>query len=209
MNQSQDPNASAASDARNTMNWAVTVVQIYAMSVEVFLHRSMGERYLGPQVIGVPFLVFLHAYLFRDHDPSLLMLFLVAFVAACLLQRIGILWRGWTGRRLHSRYNGSPWLLARDPRADEVAFKIWIEPVLVIAGGLLVVTVDPVFGWYIVTAGVALHLQGRLLNQLTHSRVLDARDAMFEQQIHAEQFRRGSGDRRDANRIENSRPPRP
>ena len=56
MDNAQDSNA-GASDARGTMNLAMLIIQAYATSVEVFLHRHLGERYLGLQAVGVLVLV--------------------------------------------------------------------------------------------------------------------------------------------------------
>lgn len=206
MDQSQDTN-SFASDSRGTMNLAMLVVQAYSTSVEVFLHRHLGERYLGFQAVGVLLLVPFHAYLMPECDPSRLMLFLMAYLAACLLQRMGMLWRRWRGMVQHSRYNGYPWMLTGNTRIEEVFFKIWVEPLMVIGSGMLLIAVDRVLGSYIATAGFALHIKGRMVNLLSSSQTLDMRDAMLEQEQRAERFREMNGDLIDSIRGRSDRSP--
>lgn len=202
----QDTNA-GASDARGTMNLAMLLVQAYATSVEVFLHRHLGERYLGLQAVGVLVLVPFHAYLFQDYDSTGLMKFIVLYLLACMVQRVAMLWRRWKGVVQHSRYNGYPSILAGNTRIDEVFFKIWIEPPLVMGGGTVLMSIDPALGSYFVAAGFALFIKGRMMNLLSSSQLLDMQDTMFDQQSRAERFRAMNGDLIDSLRGRNSRSP--
>ena len=134
------------------------------------------------------------------------MLFLVAYLAACLLQRMGMLLRRW-GAWFNTRGSGYPWLMVRETRIDEVFFKIWVEPLLVIIGGVLLIAVDRALGSYIATAGFALYLKGRMVNLLNSSQTLDMRDAMLEQEQRAERFREMNGDLIDSIRGRSDRSP--
>ena len=130
------------SDAEDTMNWVMLIVQIYSTSVEVFLHRHFGERYLGLQAFSVLILVPIHAYFLQGADCTLLTWFIMAYLVACVLQRIGMVRRKWRGVIQPSRYNGYPWLLTPRCRIDEIFFKHWIEPLLVGVLGIALAPID-------------------------------------------------------------------
>lgn len=195
------------SESENTMNWVMLVMQMYSTSVEVFLHRHLGERYLGFQAFGVLILVPCHAYFLQGEDLTLLMWFLMAYLVACVLQRIGMVKRKWQGVIQPSRYNGFPWLLGPKSRIDEIVFKHWVEPLLVALLGIGLAAVDTALCSYLIAAGIALYLKGQMISQLHGAQILDMQDAMFDQQRRAEQFRRMNGDLFDALRGRTHRSP--
>ncbi len=189
MSQSHDPQ-SPLDDTRRTMNLALLVIAAYATSLEVFLRRGIGSRYLGWQAVGVLILVPLHAYALPRHRADGLTLFLVAYLVACVVQRLGMLWNHWRGMTVHSRYSGYPWLLESHVRMSETTFKTWIEPpfVALCAWGIQLY-VDRLLGTYLLLAACALHLQCRLWTQQEHIQQLDLRDGWIEQQMRASRFR--------------------
>lgn len=196
MDRPQDANPTGG-DARGTMNLAMLVIQAYAISVEVFLHRGFGERYLGSQAALVFLLVPFHAYLLRDYDPSQLFRFLGAYLIACVLQRIGIIQRRWKGVIRHSFYSGFPILATGNTRFDEPCFKIWIEPFLVMLAGAVLIALDRALGTFILAAGFALYIKGRMMNQLDRIKLLDMQDAMFDQMHRGSQVRAMNHDHRE------------
>ena len=167
----------------------MVVLHIYSTSIEVFLHRGMGARYLGLQAVFVLFLVPLHTGFMRTKDPSLTGLFLLAYLGACLGQRVFILARHRTGQVVHSRYNGYSWLLGAKSRFDELNWKGRAEPLLVLAGGLLFAVLDEGFGSYIMTAGGAMFFKNLLHQQHRSQELMDMQDSLVEQQQRAAQFR--------------------
>ncbi len=192
--QATNPNGD---NARGTMNLTMLVIQAYATSVEVFLHRGFGERYLGSQAALVFLLVPFHSYLLRDYDPRQLFRFLGAYLIACVLQRIGIIRRRWKGVARHSFYSGFPILATGNTRFDESCFKIWIEPFLVMLGGAVFISQDRALGTFILAAGFALYIKGRMMNQLDRIKLLDMQDAMFDQMHRGSQVRAMNHDHGD------------
>ncbi len=186
---SQQQSEPEPSDIQSSMNLLMVLLHIYSTSIEVFLHRGMGARYLGLQSLFVLFLVPLHTGFMRTQDPSLTGLFLLAYLGACLGQRAVMLARHRTGEVVHSRYNGYPWLLGSKSRIDELTWKGRVEPLLVLAGGLLFAVLDEGFGSYIMTAGGAMFLKNLMHQELRSQEVMDMRDSMIEQQQRAAQFR--------------------
>lgn len=183
-----------SSDAEQTMNIVMLFIHTYSTSVEVFLHRHMGDRYLGFQAFGVLILVPFHAYFLHEYDTSLLFMFLPVYLFTCIIQRLVMLQLRSNGVVRHSRYNGFPILLTGNSKIPELFFKHWIEPFLVLGGALLILPADRALGSYLGMAGVAMFLKGRIMSQLRRSQVQDMQDAMFEQQQRAEEFRAMSGD---------------
>lgn len=186
---SQPQSQPEPSDIQSSMNLLMVVLHIYSTSIEVFLHRGMGARYLGLQAVFVLFLVPLHTGFMRTKDPSLTGLFLLAYLGACLGQRAFILARNRTGQVVHSRYNGYPWLLGAKSRFDELNWKGRAEPLLILAGGLLFAVIDEGFGSYIMTAGGAMFFKNLLHQQLRSEELMDMQDSLVEQQQWAAQFR--------------------
>ena len=171
------------------MNLLMVVLHIYSTSIEVFLHRGMGARYLGLQAVFVLFLVPLHTGFMRTKDPSLTGLFLLAYLGACLGQRAIMLARQRTGEVVHSRYNGYPWLLGAKSRIDELTWKGRVEPLLVVLGGVLFACLDEGFGSFVMTAGGAMFLKNLMHQQLRSQELMDMQDSLVEQQQRAAQFR--------------------
>ena len=97
------------SDARGGLNLLMFVVQTYVVSVEVFLHCRLGERYLGIHGLCVLLLIPIHAVCWEHHNPLWLTRFWFAYFLACLVQRFGVLRRYFRGDLTHSRYTGWPW----------------------------------------------------------------------------------------------------
>ena len=206
MDPSQDQK-NKRSDAEDTMNWVMLIVQIYSTSVEVFLHRHFGERYLGFQAFSVLILVPIHAYFLQGADCTLLTWFLLAYLMACVLQRIGMVRRKWRGVIQPSRYNGYPWLLTPRCRIDEIVFKHWIEPLLVGVLGIALAPMDTALCSYFIAAAIALYLKGQMTSKLHGAQLLDMQDAMFDQQRRAEEFSRMNGQLFDSLRGRTRRSP--
>ena len=186
---SQPQSQPEPSDIQSSMNLLMVVLHIYSTSIEVFLHRGMGARYLGLQAVFVLFLVPLHTGFMRTKDPSLTGLFLLAYLGACLGQRAIMLARQRTGEVVHSRYNGYPWILGAKSRIDELTWKGRVEPLLVVLGGVLFACLDEGFGSFVMTAGGAMFLKNLMHQQLRSQELMDMQDSLVEQQQRAAQFR--------------------
>src|ERR1700733_4601957 len=81
-----------------------------ALTVEVFLHRGFGHRYIGSGFLGVV-LIFLFSCWFPPQEVQPLLVFGAIYGLVWFLSSIGVLIRYWRGRRnVHSLYTGQPFL---------------------------------------------------------------------------------------------------
>ena len=69
------------------LNCLNIVAEAWAASLQVFLHRRFGERYLGLQAACVVLLIPLYCVLWVPADPRPMMLFLLAFLFMCVKAR--------------------------------------------------------------------------------------------------------------------------
>ncbi|MFO0942068.1 MAG: hypothetical protein U0930_15120 [Pirellulales bacterium] len=168
------------------------VLRIWATSVEVFLHRDMGSRYLGFNAVGVFFLVPIYwSFKWPHHNVEPMLLFLLAYLAMVLVTRASVLRRAVSGEICHSFYNGFPRLLAQNAtEREEAVAKRYAEPITLIGFGYLTATLCEPLGWYVMIAGVSMLVLGILSNLSTQMQVTNLRDAMIEQRYMAEQFRK-------------------
>ena len=78
---------------RNSMGVGLFICRSFAVSIEVFLHKEMGERYLGLQAAAVLLFVPLFSLFWPGFDLRPLMLFLLAYLVMCFFSRVGSLSR--------------------------------------------------------------------------------------------------------------------
>lgn len=106
----------------------------WATSIEVFLRRDFGHRYLNLQAAVVFLLIPLFSLLFPHDDVRPLFWFQGAYLLMLLLARLNVAARskqqGITG---HSRYSGVPRLMAAFPKWKEVSVKQYLEPALILS----------------------------------------------------------------------------
>src|SRR5258708_18524770 len=90
-----------------------------AVSVEVFLHKRFGARYLG-QYAAVGFLgIVLFGVFARANQRGPLIWFGLAFLYAWLCAQVDAWRRFCRGDNEHSRYSGLPWMLRREMAHQE------------------------------------------------------------------------------------------
>lgn len=171
------------------------VVQAWATSVEVFLHRGFGERYLGLQAGAVLLLVPLYCLAWPHYDLRPMMMFLLAYLVMYCTARSKAVLRRWRGEQFHSYYTGRPRLMRLLPRCDEVAVKRFIEPLIVLGIGYLSAQGNRPFGTYLMCAAACLIMSVTMSVAWSRTRALDLNDAVFDQQEVAERFRAMRGER--------------
>jgi hypothetical protein len=167
-----------------------------AVSVEVFLRRNFGSRYLGLQALGVPLLVGFHCYLFRDGNCAPFKPFLLAYLAALVLHRLGRLRRWCQGQpEGHSRYAGDSWVPAVIPWLSDATAKWLVEPALVFAAAGAALPYSKPFAAYLLLAGVSLRALDAAGAVWRREQDRDLNDLVIEQESAAERFRRLRGER--------------
>lgn len=168
------------------------VASAFAVTLEVFLRREMGSRYLDRQAAAAVLLIPGFGLFFPERDLRPLMWFLGAYLLACSVVRARSLRRRFRGEEEHSRYSGWPVVL-RLPlvrRLREARAKAIAEPLLVwIAGGLTLAASVPL-GAYLMTAALCLLLCEGMRRGYDAQRLMDMKDALSDQRRLAERFRR-------------------
>lgn len=194
--QEQQKSTSIFDDMKTSMNIVVFIARIFSVSVEVFLRRNFGARYVGTQAaLAVP-LMFFFSIFFPHDDPRPLLWFLGAYLLMCFRARIEGLRRRRRGEdREHSYYNGWPRLADAAAKPDERKIKRIVEPALLLAVGYLVWECTRPLGTFLMLAAGSLFLVSLLTEQYERVRAMDMNDAVIEQRQLAERFREMNGDR--------------
>jgi hypothetical protein len=165
------------------------VVHAWAVSVEVFLRRGFGSRYIGLQAALVLLLVPFYALIWNGHDPRPMFLFLVAYLGLVAFARIGVLFRVLRGDQRHSGYSGWPRCLNSRSRICEIKVKKFVEPFVVLAIGGLIGNHNPPLAIYLVIASFCLMVTVHESDNWIRRRATDMNDAVLDQQVIAERFR--------------------
>lgn len=194
--QDQQNNTSVLDDWKSGFNLVVFFARSFAVSIEVFLRRGFGERYIGMQAaIAVP-IIFFFSVFFPHDDPRPMFWFLGAYLLMCVRARIEGIRRRMRGEpRPHSYYNGWPWLSRAAPKFTETQVKLRTEPLLVLAVGYIASLMNRPLGVYIMVSAAALLLTAILTEQYERVRAMDMNDAVIEQRQLAERFRELNKDR--------------
>lgn len=168
------------------------VASAFAVTVEVFLRREMGSRYLERQAALAVLLIPGFGLFFPEEDLRPLLWFLGAYLAACTVVRVRSLRRRFRGEEEHSRYNGTPiilrWPLLR--RLTEARAKMTVEPALVWLAGGLTMNASVPLGAYVMVCAFCLMLCDGMRRAFDAQRDMDLKDQLSDQRRMAERFRR-------------------
>jgi hypothetical protein len=177
------------------INVFLFVCHAWATSVEVFLHRAPGSRYLGLQAAAVLLLVPLNVLFWKHHDIRGLLWFIPVYLMMCIFARIGMLLRWRRGEFCHSYYSGWPRIMGSKAKCSELTFKRFFEPVLVLAVGYLFYEFgqEPL-GAYLMWAAVCLFISVNASAHFHHLQAIDLRDSIIYQERLAERFRKLRGE---------------
>lgn len=194
----EQPRPDPQTGFRNFVSILVFIARTFAVSVEVFLHRSetFGERYLDLQAAAALLLIFFWpAFCGPMHDPLPMLIFLGLYLLACLTVRMAVhrrIRRG--GPQPHSRYTGTPALMKRFRRTPEIKVKRVVEPIVVFLAGSVLLAFSPPLGGYLMIASAGLFISTSLAENYDRQRLRDLNDAYLEQSRVAERFRDEHGE---------------
>lgn len=195
MSSSAPPETGPLEDTAVTLGWGLFFCRSLAASVEVFLHRGIGERYLGWQAAAVLVIVPLFGLGWEGYDQGPMMLFLMAFLFMCFCARISSIVRRVRGRPGHTFYTGWPRIMSDRAKWSEMTIKRFVEPLIVLCIGFLFLLVSPPLGAYLMTAAVGLFMSVSAIDLEDRTRALDMHDAVIHQEVVAERFRDMRGER--------------
>jgi hypothetical protein len=143
-------------------------------------------------------LLFLYPALWPVHQLASIWAFLILYIVAFNIRRVGVLRRRFSGHALqvHSRYDGRSYLHRVLPRVSERWIKAYAEPALVVIAGIALLTALPAIGTYLLVAAVLMSGEARAEHDRVRRRAQDMHDAMINQQIETDEFQHLRGHNR-------------
>lgn len=181
-------------DAKAASNWIRIIVEVWAMTLCVLLHRRFGRRYIDYRAALGLVLIFFYPIFWREHDPRPMLALLLFYLLMLLRARIEGLWRGRRGEVIHSRYNGESRVASCFPKLDELTLKSRAEPLYVLGCGLGLLPFMPPLAMFLIIGAACLwaSVQSELLYE--RAKAEQTFDAMIDAQQHAERVRKLSGE---------------
>jgi hypothetical protein len=184
--QTQDHSAGPTSQAGR---WFFFLMGTFAASLEVFLRRRFGERYLGVRAAAAVLLIPFFGVFFGGHDLRPLLWFWGIYILMCFIARVNVLRRRLRYEHLPTMYTGLPHLQRWLPRLSEVTIKRFIEPVLIFVLGTLVCLWNDPLGMYLILGAICLAVTVNLAEMQARARALDLFDTVMAQRQIAERYR--------------------
>lgn len=182
-------------DAKRAANLLVFATQAIASPVEVCIRSKFGPRYFGLAALAGFVVMPMWPLWWPGEDASGIEAFWLWYLLMLVINRTRSLRMASKGEPVHSRYNGWPGLARFFPRTSEAKIKAWIEPLCVFLAGLIVRATDVPLGSYLIVAAIALFFTNGVIAAVERARITELNDALIDQQIVAERFRRLRGDR--------------
>jgi hypothetical protein len=164
------------------------VIRSTALTVEIFLHRGFGVRYIDCGLLGMV-VMFVFAMCFPDQNTRPLLCFMAVYGVVWLITTICTLIRFWRGKNVvHSLYTGRPflWRLLESWREQNVKY---VEALLVILLGYGVHHLNRPLGDYLMVAASVVLLRGYNIAAQRRLRAMEMNDSVIEQRLVAERFR--------------------
>jgi hypothetical protein len=159
-----------------------------SLTVEVFLHRGFGPRYVSCGFFGVLLILFTSMW-FPPTTAMPLQWFAFTYGFFWLIAVVNVAIRYWRGTdKAHSRYNGYPLLCRLLPSWKETNVK-YLEAVCVIFLGCGLTLLSKPLGDYIMVASGFVLIRAYGLASQRRNQAIDLRDTVIEQQMAAEEFR--------------------
>lgn len=155
--------------------------------VEVLLHTTIGERYVGFSALLAPALMIGLAV---NCESTGLLLLAIAFIIRILIHYGSSTKRFERGGELvHSRYPGRPLFGLLNSRMEEATVR-GLEAWIVVGVGLLIRLFDDTLGEYLLWSGGAMLVVIGLRESITHHELLDRLDAEIERRAEDAEFRK-------------------
>jgi hypothetical protein len=165
------------------------LINAMAISLEVFMHRDFGGRFISQQALVAAFLIPGYSLFWDERSLVPMACFYLLFVVFAVINAIRAYRRMRRGQSSHSRYSGRPKVLKAFPRLSEEKAKAYIEPLLALGVGLILLDVNQPFSVFLCFAGTCMHISARETERSMRRRAMDMNDAVCEQQDVAERFR--------------------
>jgi hypothetical protein len=160
---------------------AQCLMRLLSATVEVYLHRNFGRRYLMTIIVSVVFFVMSMGFV------SLAMPMAGLFALGLLLLSFHHCTFAFSRRRLklpepHTLSTGDSWELWRRLPFQPTTVQRVFEPTLCVIISFPVATVDPFLGLWLRASGIALFAKEQITRMSMTRRIMDAADARIEAQ---------------------------
>ena len=173
------------------------ILNAWAFSLEAFLHRDFGERYVGAQGAAVIALIPVYCAFWEGYNLTPMLLLLPAYLVMCIAARVEIIRRRRRGGDLgHSYYSGWPRIMRFCPGKDMTQVKAKIEPLIVVLLGVAFCTCYPPLGVYLMVGALCMGAKTNGETVADRGLDLDLNDLVIEQEVRAERFRANRRNRR-------------
>jgi hypothetical protein len=192
MNGQVDEQTNWMGASRGQLNFIFWVVTVWSTSLEVFLHKDFGSRYLGPNTLGAFLLIPFFLIFWEGYDAWPLLCLWFAYIFMCAVSRWSVLWR--RPMRSHTFYSGWPRLLLKKYARYEVKFKQLHEPFLVALVAMFATGFNPPLGFFLFGGAASLWIKVLVTEFAMEQRSLDLGDSIIEQQQLVQRFRHHNND---------------
>jgi hypothetical protein len=154
MQQEQQQQQGSFQNYKAFFGWFLFICQSLGVSVEIFLHRGMGSRYLGFPALAATVLIFFYPVFWPGCNPEPM--------------------------QEHSYYTGRPRLMRYMGRASEVTIKRLVEPAFVFFTGIFVMPVSEMLGSYLCLAAGGLLVSVNVNLAYERTQAMDMNDASID-----------------------------
>lgn len=150
-----------------------------------FLRRGIGREGFGAAALGSLAILILMIPQAPEFEG-----FLYLWLVAVVCQRISTHRRLKRGERIHSRYNGWPWLAMKLPFVrSEKTCKVFVEPMLCMLIGTAICPLSESLGGFIICGMFTLNFQHAMDGEAQVKKVRRMRDAAIEQKLLSRMYR--------------------
>jgi hypothetical protein len=196
LSMNQEQARTGPDNAKTLLALLYFVCRALAAMAEGFLHktRTFGERYLSFQAASAIAIMFFFTAFWRTEDVRPVFGFMIAYVVALVAAKLSASARArGGGPQLHSMYTGTPRIMRWCLGLSEETVKCMVEPMLVLAIGAVVLTMNLPLGTLLMLSGFGLFVSVNQTAALDHIRALDLNDALIDQSILAVRCREMRG----------------
>lgn len=178
---------------RTTSNVLSFITSAFTRTLTVFFHKGHGSQYLGLEAaLAVP-LILVFAVFWPGHDLQPLMVFLWAYLGACLFARLKMWGAESRGEIIHSRYDGRPRLMSILKTRDELSIKGTTEPAIALAIGFVTLMFNQPLGMFLVLAAFAQAINVSMVAAYEKAQTRQSIDSMIEARQHTDRVREAMG----------------
>ena len=154
---------------------------LFSASIEIYLHRNFGCRYLGMLSFSWFFCVLCCGI--TSCKTVLDAIFVFGLSIHLVAHVIGAFTRSYRGiPEPHSHYTGDAWRIWQRWRFEQATVQRYLEPLLCVLIALPLHDIDPFLFFWLIASGISLFIREQIVRVRNAWRVQNAIDARLEAQ---------------------------